>query len=81
MHTLRMRIATLNHTSAGSWLTIYAREFANFEDFMEYKEWAVSDYNTKRPHTSLNYMTLEVFESAILNADFRKKWCGTNMLK
>ena len=37
-------------------------------------EWAVSYYNTKRPHSSLNYMTPEEFESAILNEDFKKKW-------
>ena len=36
-------------------------------------EWAVSDYNTKRPHSSLNYMTPDEFESAILNDDFKKK--------
>ena len=53
---------------------IYTREFASFEAFREYMEWAVSDYNTKRPHSSLNYMTPEEFESAIANKDFRKKW-------
>ena len=36
-------------------------------------EWAVSDYNTKRPHSSLNYMTPDEFESAILNNDFKKE--------
>ena len=53
---------------------IYTREFASFDAFMEYIELAVSDYITKRPHSSLNYMTPEEFESAILNEDFRKKW-------
>ena len=57
----------------------------SFEDFRKYIEWAVSDYNTKRPHSSLNYMTTDEFESAILNEDFRKKWIekeigSTNML-
>ena len=64
---------------------IYIREFVRFDDFREYMEWAVSDFNTKRPHSSLNYMTPDEFESAILNEDFRKKWIekeigGTNML-
>ncbi|MCL5794597.1 MAG: transposase [Candidatus Thermoplasmatota archaeon] len=53
---------------------IYTREFVSFEDFRKHMEWAVSDYNTKRPHSSLNYMTPEEFESAILNENFRKKW-------
>ena len=53
---------------------IYTREFVSFEDFRKYIEWAISDYNTKRPHSSLNYMTPDEFESAILNKDFRKKW-------
>ena len=45
----------------------------SFEDFRNYIEWAVSDYYTKRPHYSLNYMTPEEFESTIANEDFRKK--------
>ena len=53
---------------------IYTREFVSFEDFRKYMEWAVSDYNTKRPHSSFNYMTPDELESAILNEDFRKKW-------
>ena len=53
---------------------IYTREFVSLEDFRKHMEWAVSDYNTKRPHSSLNYMTPEEFESAILNEDFKKKW-------
>ena len=55
-------------------------EFVSFEDFRKYIEWAVSDYNTKRPYSLLNYMTPEEFESAILNEDFKKKLGGTNML-
>ena len=46
---------------------IYTREFVSFEDFRKHREWAVSDYNTKRPHSSLNYMTPEEFESATLS--------------
>ncbi len=53
---------------------IYTGEFVSLEDFRKHMEWAVSDCNTKRPHSSLNYMTPEEFESAILNEDFRKKW-------
>ena len=46
---------------------IFTREFVSFEDFRKYIEWTVSDYNTLRPHSSLNYMTPDEFESAILN--------------
>ena len=53
---------------------IYTREFMSFEDFQKYIERAVSDFDTNRPHSLLNYMTYEEFESAILNEDFRKKW-------
>jgi len=53
---------------------IYTREFVSFDDFQKYIEWAVNDYNSVRPHSSLNYMTPEEFESAILNEDLRKKW-------
>jgi putative transposase len=48
-------------------------ELVSFGDLRKYMEWAVSDYNTKRPHSSLNYMTPDEFESAILNDDFKKK--------
>ena len=41
---------------------IYAREFVNFDAFREYIVLAVSDYITRRPHSSLNYMTPEEFE-------------------
>jgi putative transposase len=34
----------------------------------------VNDYNVVRPHSSLNYMTPDEFESPIGNEDFRKKW-------
>ena len=82
MHTLRKRMATLNHTSVHSRMTdyIYTREFINFDDFRKHMEWGVSDYNTKRPYSLLNYMTPEEFESAILNEDFKKKLGGTNMM-
>lgn len=52
---------------------IYTMELVSFGDLRKYMEWAVSDYNTKRPHSSLNYMTPDEFESAILNDDFKKK--------
>ena len=64
---------------------IFTREFVSFEDFRKYIEWTVSDYNTLRPHSSLNYMTPDEFESAILNEILgrngsKKKLGGTNML-
>lgn len=52
---------------------IYTMELVRFGDLRKYMEWPVSDYNTKRPHSSLNYMTPDEFESAILNDDFKKK--------
>lgn len=42
-------------------------------------EWAVSEYNTKSPHTSLNYMTPDELESKILNKDLKKKWIEKEM--
>ncbi len=34
---------------------------------------AVKDYNTIRPDSSINYLTPDEFESAIMNEDFRKE--------
>ena len=42
-------------------------------------EYAFTDYNTVRPHSSLNYLTPEEFESAIMNEDFRKEWIEKQM--
>ena len=53
---------------------IYTRDFINYDEFQRYIDWAINDYNTVRPHSSLNYMTPEEFESAIMNEEFRKKW-------
>ena len=39
----------------------------------------MNDYNTIRPHSSLNYLTPEEFESAIMNEDFRKEWIEKQM--
>ena len=45
----------------------------NFDDFRKYMERSVFAYNAKRPHSSLNYMTLEEFESR-----YRMKISGRN---
>ena len=53
----------------------YSREFKNFDEFSDYMDWAVKDYNSVRPHSSLNYLTPDEFESRILKDDaFRKEW-------
>jgi putative transposase len=67
-------LGTSNHTLADSKKTIYTRDFINYDEFQRYIDWAINDYNTVRPHSSLNYMTPEEFESAIMNEEFRKKW-------
>lgn len=54
---------------------IYSREFMSFEEFKNYIDWAVNDYNTVRPHSSLNYLTPEEFESRISrDSGFRNNW-------
>lgn len=39
----------------------------------------MNDYNIIRPHSSLNYLTPEEFESAIKNEGFRKEWIEEQM--
>ncbi|MCL5439955.1 MAG: IS3 family transposase [Candidatus Thermoplasmatota archaeon] len=53
---------------------IYIRDFISYDEFVKYMQWAVNDYNTVRPHSSLGYMTPEEFEAAMKNEDFRKEW-------
>ena len=53
---------------------IFTRNFINYDEFQRYIDLAVNDYYTIRPQSSLNYLTLEEFESAIMNEDFRKEW-------
>jgi putative transposase len=54
---------------------IYSREFKSFDEFSDYIDWAVKDYNSVRPHSSLNYLTPDEFELRILKDDaFRKEW-------
>ena len=52
---------------------IYTRDFISYDEFQRYIDLAVKDYNTIRPHSSLNYLTPDEFESAIMNEDFRKE--------
>ena len=58
---------------------IYTRDFINYVEFQKYINLAVNNYNTIRPHSSLNYLTPEEFESAIMNGDFRKEWIEKQM--
>jgi len=54
---------------------IYSREFKNYQEFVDYVEWAVNDYNTVRPHSSLNYLTPDEFEARIMkDKEFKEKW-------
>lgn len=54
---------------------IYSREFKSFDELSGYIDWAVIDYNSVRPHSSLNYMTPNEFESKIMGDEpFRKEW-------
>lgn len=54
---------------------IYTREFSRYSEFESYIQWAVHDYNTVRPHSSLDYLTPDEFETKIREDEmFRKKW-------
>ncbi|MGC8618153.1 MAG: transposase, partial [Thermoplasmata archaeon] len=54
---------------------IYSKEFNSFEEFRDYMDWAVRDYNSVRPHSSLNYLTPDEFEGRIaMDEEFREKW-------
>ena len=53
---------------------IYTGEFSSFEEFKNYIDWAVNDYNTNRPHSSLDYLTPEEFEIAIKEEEFKRKY-------
>ena len=54
---------------------IYSGEFKSFDELSKYIDWAVPDYNSVRPHSSLNYMTPNEFESKIMEDEvFRKEW-------
>ena len=57
---------------------MYTGEFASFDAFREYMESAVNDYNSVRPHSSLNYMRPDEFVSAIEDEDCKKKWIKKN---
>ncbi len=53
---------------------IHIREFTSYGEFQKYMDWAVNDYNTKRPNSSLHHITPEEFEASMKNEDFRRKW-------
>ena len=54
---------------------IYSREFKSFDELSGYIDWAVNDYNSVRPHSSLNYMTPNEFEAKIVgDKAFREEW-------
>ena len=50
-------------------------EFNSFDEFRDYMDMAVKDYNSVRPHSSLNYLTPDEFEERIaIDSVFKKKW-------
>ena len=54
---------------------IYSREFNSFDEFRDYMDLAVKDYNSVRPHSSLNYLTPDEFEERIaIDRAFKEKW-------
>jgi putative transposase len=54
---------------------IYNREFNSLEEFKDYTDWAARDYNSVRPHSSLNYLTPDEFEERVAtDSVFKKKW-------
>ena len=54
---------------------IYSRDFNNFDEFSDYMDMAVKDYNSVRPHSSLNYLAPEEFEEKItMDSVFKKKY-------
>ena len=54
---------------------IHSREFNSFQEFKDYMDWAVSDYNSMRPHSSLSYLTPDEFEERIaIDKAFKEKW-------
>ena len=54
---------------------LYVREFSSFDEFRDYMDLAVKDYNSVRPHSSLNYLTPDEFEERIsVDREFKEKW-------
>ncbi|SIM84430.1 IS3 family transposase [Cuniculiplasma divulgatum] len=59
---------------------IYTRDFSSYIEFESYIGWAVNDYNSVRPHSSLDYLTPEEFECRIMEDEmFRRKWIEKQM--
>ena len=47
----------------------------SFDEFRDYMDLAVKDYNSVRPHSSLNYLTPDEFEERIaIDREFKEKW-------
>ena len=74
MHTHLKRIAIESYFGRFKDDYIYTGEFSSFEEFKNYIDWAVNDYNTNRPHSSLDYLTPEEFEIAIKEKEFERKY-------
>ena len=53
---------------------IYSMEFNSFDEFRDYMDMAVKDYNSVRPHSSLDYLTPDEFEERIAIDSSKKKW-------
>ena len=54
---------------------IYSREFNSFDEFRDYMDMAVKDYNSMMSEFLLNYLTPDKFEEKIaIDREFKEKW-------
>ena len=54
---------------------LYVREFSSFQEFKDYMDLAVKDYNSVMNEVSLNYLTPDEFEERIaIDKAFKEKW-------
>ena len=53
---------------------IWVNDIKTFDDAKRRMEQAFIDYSAVRLRSSIDYLTPEEFESAIMNGDFREAW-------
>ena len=59
---------------------IYSREFNSFDEFRDYMDMAVKDYNSMMSEFLLNYLTPDKFEEKIaIDREFKEKWLEKQM--